>query len=89
MTVEKKMPQKQEPSGNAKKESVERFVTYAATGVRLTQGLERLTVGRDGESVAMLLLGQKDTPRLCKWVMADVMKEEGDVIQEMSLTQKR
>jgi hypothetical protein len=86
--VGKRVPQKQGPGDNVKKESVERFVAYAVTDVRLRQGLESLAEGRDGESVAMLLLDRKNIPRLCKWVIADVVKEEGDVMQEMGLTQK-
>src|SRR5271156_6512733 len=83
--VGKKVPQKQGPGDNVKKERVERFVAYAVTDVRLRQGLESLTEGRDGESGAMLLLDLKNIPRLCKWVIADVVKEEGDVMQEMGL----
>jgi hypothetical protein len=88
MIVGNKIPQKQGPGDNAKKESVERFVAYAVTDVRLRQGLESLTEGSDGESVVMLLLDKKNIPRLYRWVMADMVKEEGGVMQEMGLTQK-
>jgi hypothetical protein len=88
MIVGKKIPQKQGTDDNAKKESIEDFVAYAVTDVRLRQGLQSLTEGRDGESVVMLLLDKKNIPRLCKWVMADIVKEEGDVMQKLGLTQK-
>jgi hypothetical protein len=85
--VGKRMPQKQGPSHSGKRDSVERFVTYAVTDVRLRQGLESLTDERDGKPVVLPLLDKQNIPRLCKWVMADVVKEEGDVMQEMGLTQ--
>ena len=56
--------------------------------MRLRQGLESLTEGHDGESVDMMLSDKKNIPRLYKWVMADIEKEEGDVMREMGLTQK-
>lgn len=88
MIVGKKIPQKQGPGDDAKKKSVEDFVAYAVTDMRLRQGLESLTEGRDGESVDTLRLDKKNIPCLYKWVMADVAKEVGDVMQETGLTQK-
>jgi hypothetical protein len=85
MVVGKKVPQKQGPGDNAKRESVKRFVAYAVTDARLRQGLESLTEGRDGESVDMILLDKKNIKTLHDWVMADMVKEEGDVMKEMGL----
>jgi hypothetical protein len=63
-------------------------VTYAVTAVRLRQGLASLEEQSGGETVLMLLLlDKKNIPRLHSWVMADVLKEEGDVMQEMRLTE--
>lgn len=68
MILGEKIPQKQGPGDNAKKESVEHFVAYAVTDVRLRQGLESLAEEHDGESVVMMLLDKKNIPRLCKWL---------------------
>src|SRR5271154_1738794 len=88
MIVGKKIPQKKGPGDNAKEESVKRFVAYAVTDVRLRQGLESLTEGHDGESVDMMLSDKKNIPGLYKWVIADIEKEEGVLMEEMGLTQK-
>ena len=82
-----KVPQRHGPADDAKRDGVDRFVAYAVTDMRLRQGLDTLREGSGGESVAVLLLDKKNIPKLHKWVMTDVVKEEGDVMQEMCLTE--
>jgi hypothetical protein len=89
MIVGKKVSQEHDSANNAKKECVEKFVAYAVTDMRLRQGLESVMEQSHGDSAVKLLLEKKNIPRLFKWVLADVVKEEGGVMREMVLTEKR
>jgi len=86
--VGRKVPQKTRPADGGMKERIGRFVAYGVTNVRLRQGLESLKEQSGGESALMLLRDKKNIPKVQRWVVADVVKEEGDVMRDLGLTEK-
>jgi len=63
-------------------ESMNAFVEYAVTEVRLNQGLEYMRRNK-------LEITQKNTGEFLRWIVGDIVKEETDVMKSNGLNQKK